>query len=69
MLNFAATVKTSVPEGMFTVVDILKPEQIEECKELAEGLGIPLRVRHWVTELLANAKFRAFANRVQTIGG
>ena len=38
MLNFAATVKTIVPE------------QIEQCKELAEGLGIPLRVRHWVTD-------------------
>ena len=50
MLNFAATVKTIVPEVMFTVVDIIKPEQIEQCKELADGLGIPLRVRHWVTD-------------------
>ena len=50
MLNFATTVKTIVPEVMFTVVDIIKPEQIEQCKELAEGLGIPLRVRHWVTD-------------------
>ena len=50
MLNFAATVKTIVPEVMFTVVDVIKPEQIEQCKELAEGLGIPLRVRHWVTD-------------------
>lgn len=50
MLNFAKTVKTIVPKVMFTVVDIITPEQIEQCKELAEGLDIPLRVRHWVTD-------------------
>ena len=50
MINFAQTVKSIVPTVMFTVVDVISPEQIEQCKELAEGLDIPLRIRHFVTD-------------------
>lgn len=50
MLNFAQLAKSVVPEVMFTVVDVITPEQTEQCRVLAEGLDIPLRVRHRVTD-------------------
>ncbi len=50
MLNFARLAKSIVPSVMFTVVDVISPEQIKRCQELADGLDIPLRVRHYVTD-------------------
>lgn len=45
MLQFAVSCKSYVPHVMFTVVDILSEEEITACRQLASGLGIPLRVR------------------------
>lgn len=45
MLSFAADCKKHVPKVMFTVVDVISPEDISECRRLAESLGIELRVR------------------------
>ncbi|WP_101909411.1 TIGR04100 family radical SAM protein [Marasmitruncus massiliensis] len=45
MLQFAVSCKSYVPHVMFTVVDILSEEEIAACRQLASGLGIPLRVR------------------------
>ncbi len=45
LLQFAASCKSYVSHVMFTVVDILPEEEIAACRQLASGLGIPLRVR------------------------
>lgn len=45
MLSFAADCKKYVPKVMFTVVDVISSEDIDECRKLAESLGIELRVR------------------------
>lgn len=50
MLNFAKDVKSLGIKTAFTVVDVITPEEIHECKILAENLGIPLRVRSYVTD-------------------
>ena len=45
MISFAADCKKYVPKVMFTVVDVISPEDISKCKALAMSLGIELRVR------------------------
>lgn len=50
MLNFAAEAKAMGIETGFTVVDIISAEEIEKCRALAEKMGIPLRVRAYVTD-------------------
>lgn len=50
MLRFADDMKDVCEKVTFTVVDVISPEEIEECRKLAEKHGIPLRVRHWVTD-------------------
>ncbi len=50
MLSFAEDMKSVCEKVTFTVVDIISPEETEECRKLADKLGIPLRVRHWVTD-------------------
>lgn len=45
LLQFAVECKAYVPHVMFTVVDILSSAEIAACRQLAAGLGIPLRVR------------------------
>lgn len=49
LLDFAARVKNYVPKVVLTVVDIaLTPEEIEECKKIADSVGVPLRVRKYI---------------------
>lgn len=43
--DFAVDCKTAVSQVMFTVVDVIPPEQIALSQEIADRLGIPLRVR------------------------
>lgn len=50
MLKFAAEMKDCGIRTGFTVVDVISEEEIAECERIAEGLGIPLRVRHYVTD-------------------
>lgn len=50
MLRFADDMKAVCEKVMFTVVDVITPEETEECRKLADEHGIPLRVRHWVTD-------------------
>ena len=45
MLKFAEDSKKYVPQVMFTVVDVISEREINESRELAEKLGIPLRIR------------------------
>lgn len=50
MLRFANDMKSVCEKVAFTVVDVISPEEINECQKLADKHGIPLRVRHWVTD-------------------
>ena len=47
MLKFAEECKKYVPKVMFTVVDVIGEKEIRESKEIAERLGIPLRIRKY----------------------
>lgn len=48
MLEFAEECKKYVSEVKFTVVDVLSEEEIQKSKELAENIGIDLRIRRFV---------------------
>ncbi|MGN0686723.1 MAG: TIGR04100 family radical SAM protein [Oscillospiraceae bacterium] len=50
MLDFAKQMKQVCTNVAFTVVDIISAEEIEKCRELAKKLGIPLRVREYITD-------------------
>lgn len=45
MLEFAKSCKQYVPSVLFTVVDVVSIKEIDRCRELAEAMEIPLRVR------------------------
>ena len=45
MLQYARECKKTVPQVVFSVVDVISKEDIEACRRLAEREGIPLRVR------------------------
>lgn len=47
MLAFAADCKAYLPQVIFTVVDVIPPEDISRAKALAMSIGIPLRVREY----------------------
>lgn len=49
MQDFALECKSNGISAIFTVVDVLSPEDIEKSKKLADKLGIPLRVRTYYT--------------------
>lgn len=46
LLKFAKSCKEYVGEVVFSVVDEISEEEINESQHLADSLGIPLRVRH-----------------------
>lgn len=50
MLNFAEEMKSLGIETGFTVVDVISDDEISECQKLCEKLGIPLRIRHYITD-------------------
>lgn len=45
MLDFAKKAKEHFSSVQFSVVDIITKEEIKTCQELADSMGIPLRVR------------------------
>ena len=47
MLDFAEKSKHHVNEVILSVVDILPPDDIKECSEIAERLGVTFRVRKY----------------------
>lgn len=47
MLSFAADCMSYLPQVVFTVVDVIPPEDISRAKALAMSIGIPLRVREY----------------------
>lgn len=50
MLKFAQDMKALGIKTGFTVVDVITEEEITECESISQKLGIPLRVRHYVTD-------------------
>ncbi|GHV20338.1 radical SAM protein [Clostridia bacterium] len=45
MLDFTRLSKRYVPSVTLTVVDVLSASHIEECRKIAEGIGVNFRVR------------------------
>lgn len=50
MLSFARDMKDMGVQTKFTVVDVISKDEISRCQELADGMGIPLRVREYITD-------------------
>lgn len=48
LLDFAKDAKNCINKVMFTVVDVISEKEIEECKEIADQMGIELRVREYI---------------------
>jgi TatD family-associated radical SAM protein len=46
MLDFAAKCKKYIPNVVFSVVDLISREDIQACRQIADGLGVDFRVRH-----------------------
>ena len=47
MLDFAAECEKMIPQVKMTVVDVLSEEDIKASRELAESIGVELRVRKY----------------------
>lgn len=50
MLKFAGEIKKYVPDVMFTVVDVIGEEKIKRSQEMADSIGIRLRVREYIPD-------------------
>lgn len=49
MLDFAKRCKEAGAEVIFTVVDVITPDEIAEAQKQADILGIPLHVREYIS--------------------
>lgn len=49
MLNFAIITSSIVPNVTFTVVDVIGEEEVEACRRRAADIGVPLRVRKYIS--------------------
>lgn len=49
MLSFAEECIRYVPQVCFSVVNVIDKEQIDRCQKLADQMGIPLRIRDYIT--------------------
>lgn len=45
LLEFAKKAKQYVPEVVLSVVDVMREEEIENCRRIAEACGVRFRVR------------------------
>ena len=50
MLDFARDMKNMGVQVKFTVVDVITKDEIDRCQQLADSMGIPLRVREYITD-------------------
>lgn len=48
LLDFAKCAKENIKSVVLSIVDVLPEEDIEECKKIAENIGVTLRIRHLV---------------------
>lgn len=46
MCSFAKKAKEKISDVRMSIVDVLPKEEIEECQNLTESLGIQLKIRH-----------------------
>ena len=47
MLQFAVECQKCIPNVKFSIVDVLSPEDIKASQELADRLGVDLRIRKY----------------------
>ena len=51
VISFAKNVKNYVQNVYFSVVrDFISEDEIEKCKEIAKSLGIPLKIRDYISK-------------------
>lgn len=48
LLSFAKDAKEVFEKTVFTVVDIIDPDEISECQKIADDMGIELKVREYI---------------------
>lgn len=48
MLKFAAQAREAADRVVFTVVDVISDEEIEQCRKIAEDMEIEFRVRKYI---------------------
>lgn len=48
LLDFAKDAKKCIDKVVFTVVDVISPEEIDKCRKIADDMGIELRVREYI---------------------
>lgn len=48
LLSFAADCKKYIPTVILTLVDVIPPEDIEECRKIVKELGVEFRVRQMI---------------------
>ena len=48
LLSFAKDAKKCIDKVVFTLVDVISKEEIEECRKIADEMGIELRVREYI---------------------
>lgn len=56
VIDFAERCKAAGLNVVFTVVDVIGEDDVEECKKLCDKLGIPLRVRAYVADNYESVK-------------
>lgn len=50
MLNFAIISSSFIPSVVFTIVGVVDEEEVRACRERAENLGIPLKIRSYISD-------------------
>jgi TatD family-associated radical SAM protein len=50
VLDFIKECKKYIPEVVITVVDVIPREDIEQCRTIAEELGVKFKVRHFYSD-------------------
>ncbi len=49
MLNFAIVTNSFIPDVRLTIVDVIGDEEVEKCRQRAADIGVPLRIRSFIT--------------------
>lgn len=50
VVAFAKACRAAGIETVMTVVDVIGADGVEECRRICDGLGIPLRVREYISD-------------------
>ncbi len=49
MLNFAIVTNSFIPDVRLTIVDVIGDEEVEKCRQRAADIGVPLRIRSFIS--------------------